>query len=329
MCRRYHRSETRNRKCTGFTLVELLVVITIIGILISLLLPAVQSAREAARRLQCGNNLKQIGLAMHNYHASHNTFPLGMILDPEWPYLLYYILPYMEQDSLYNGLKTAQATGVRPWYDNAKSMWPQEVQGMSVAAYLCPSDGMGGRTKGVIIGSQGASPDAMQLYVTNYLGIFDGLYDEDTWTPTNTTQRAVFGCNRGSSIAQIRDGTSNTLMVAEYLTGQPEDIRGFAYTFRSGSQFLHTALTPNDSSPDVLLSHMHICVAEMNQPELNLPCSCTGGPFTAAARSRHPGGVQGLLCDGSIQFYSDSTDSALWRSLGFIADGGPLGGTGL
>ena len=74
---------------------------------------------------------------------------------------------------------------------------------------------------------------------------------------------------------------------------------------------------------------MHICFPSMNQPDLNLPCVCTGGSFTSAARSLHPGGVQGLLGDGSVQFYGDAIDGALWRSLGFIADGGPLGGAGL
>ena len=330
------RSQWHAQRRPGFTLVELLVVIAIIGILIALLLPAVQAAREAARRAQCANNLKQIGLAMHNYHVTNGRFPLGDLLDgPEWPYLLYYILPYIEQQSLYEGLQIAQTTNVRPWYSNAASTWPQQVQGVSVAEYLCPSDGRGGQTKGVTNGVQGAGPNGMQLYLTNYLGIFSGLNDGDTWnelwnpSAADSTQQAVFGCNRGARIEDIIDGTSNTVMIAEYLTGLPIDIRGFAYTFRSGSQFLHVALTPNTKAPDHLLDHFHLCFPEMNRPELNLPCVCgAGSSNTAAARSRHPGGVHGLRCDGSVHFFSDSIDATLWQQLGWIADGAPLGGSG-
>lgn len=310
----------------GFTLVELLTVITIVGILIAILLPAVQMAREAARRVQCGNNLKQIGVAMHAYHAEYGTFPLGSLSPPEWPYLLYFILPQMDHQSLYDTLQRMQPTGVQPWLPQAKIYWLPSVWNVAVDAYLCPSDGRGGRTKGLLSGTPGTNPDGVQLYLTNYLGIFDGLYDEDTWYGTAIDRRATFGFNRGTTASQISDGLSNTVMIAEYLTGLPSDIRGYAYTYRSGAQFLHVALTPNSSSPDVLLNHPHLCVSAMNHPELNLPCVCADSQFTSAARSRHPGGVEGLRADGSVQFYGDTIDSGLWRSLGFIADGGPLGG---
>jgi prepilin-type N-terminal cleavage/methylation domain-containing protein len=320
-------SQIRDPKC-GFTLVELLVVITIIGILIALLLPAVQAAREAARRMQCANNLKQIGLAMHNYHSAYETFP-GAVNNIEWRYFLCALLPFMEQQSLADGFSAAAKTGLNPWAANAKSAWPKTVQGQSVAAYLCPSDGLGGLTKGSTSGVKGADPNGMQLFLTNYLGIFDGYHDEDTWYSTSSTSRAVFGYERQTRIADIRDGTSNTLMIAEYLTGLKDDIRGYAITSRSGSQLLHVALTPNASSSDVLLNNPAICFSSMNQPDMNLPCICNNGPFTSAARSRHPNGVQAVLCDGSVQFYGDTIDSALWKSVGFIADGGPLGGAGL
>jgi prepilin-type N-terminal cleavage/methylation domain-containing protein len=329
MCPINRKSEIGHQKCSAFTLVELLVVITIIGILIALLLPAVQAAREAARRMQCANNLKQIGLAMHNYHSAYETFPPSSPTGVEWRYFLCALLPFIEQQSLHDGFGIAQATGLSPWNPSAKSAWPKTVQGQSVAAYLCPSDGLGGVTKGSTSGVQGADPNGMQLFVTNYLGIHDGYHDEDTWYASAGTPRAVFGYSRQTRIADIRDGTSNTLMIAEYLTGLKDDIRGFAITARSGSQLLHVALTPNASSSDVMLNHTAICFSSMNQPELNLPCICNNGPFTSAARSRHPNGVQAVLCDGSVQFYSETIDSALWQSLGFIADGGPLGGAGL
>ena len=333
-------SAVRRSRC-AFTLVELLVVITIIGILISLLLPAVQAAREAARRLQCSNNLKQIGLALHNYHSTCNQFPLGTLgssaegWSPEWPYLLYYILPYMEQSAMYDALAEVQRTTTdaantaRPWQSAAPSAWPASVRGVPVAAYLCPSDGMGGQVKGSIGATITLTPNAVQLYTTNYLGVFSGINDNDVWSESAlaSNRRAVFGINRGATISNIRDGTSNTLAVVEYLTGTREDFRGFPYTHRAGCQFVYVAATPNTSVYDNLLDLPSFCGNNNgNLPELNLPCvPGAGNVNTAAARSRHPGGVNAVLCDGSVQFYNDSVDAGLWQSLGWMADGGPLG----
>jgi prepilin-type N-terminal cleavage/methylation domain-containing protein/prepilin-type processing-associated H-X9-DG protein len=333
-------SEIRNPK-SGFTLVELLVVIAIIGILIALLLPAVQAAREAARRMQCSNNLKQIGLGMHNYHSALNTFPLGALGEggpmgnPEWPYLLYFLLPYVEQKALCDGMATAQKTNVRPWHSNAPSVWPAEVRDRSVATYLCPSDGMGGLCKSSPNFNPNESPStAVNLFVSNYLGLFSGLADGDTWNEAqhssafDSRQTTVFGINRGSKIGDITDGTSNTVAVAEYLTGKPTDHRGFTYTHRAGCQFLHVQLTPNTSVPDNLLDHPKFCQGGLNSfPNLNLPCVPGAGSVnTAAARSRHPGGVHGLLCDGSVRFFAETIDVATWRNLAWISDGQVISG---
>lgn len=316
----------------GFTLVELLVVIAIIGVLVALLLPAVQAAREAARRMSCGNNLKQLGLALHNYLDANRTLPPGYIVNPEWTYLLYYLLPFIEQDALHAGLDQARATNVRPWFANAKTTWQQSVQGKHVPEFVCPSDGMGGLTKGVTPADQGAHPDGMQLFLTNYLGIFSGMNDGDTWAEREAVGgldvrlRAVFGQNRGAKFKHIIDGTSKTLMLSEYLTGLPGDIRGYAFTRRSGAELLHVAMTPNSSSPDHLLNHFHLCFPAMHRPELNLPCTCGAeASNTSASRSRHAGGVQSVLCDGSVQFFTDEIDARLWQSLGFYADGAPDG----
>jgi len=330
----------------GFTLVELLVVIAIIGVLIALLLPAVQAAREAARRMQCGNNLKQIGLALHNYHDVHKRMPLGarctpnsysLHTAPEWPYLLHFILPFMEESALSTEF-AMMASGNwdhRPWHTDANTVWPKSVQNKPVPTFQCPSDGMGGDTKEQSYPGQGVvDPNQMRLFTSNYLGVFGGLNDGDTFDElfnppqfkANGRQKSAFRVNGGTRFRDITDGLSKTLAVAEYLTGVPPDSRGFIYTTRAGSMFLYVANTPNSSAPDNILDHDDFCRPYSNLPEHNLPC-VPGGELqnSVASRSRHSGGVQAALCDGSVHFFSEEVDATLWQSLGFIKDGSPTG----
>lgn len=319
--------EHRKPKSTAFTLVELLVVITIIGILIALLLPAVQAAREAARKMQCSNNLKQIGVGMHNFAAAHETFPPGVQSRTiEWAYFLHHLLPYIEQESYYTAVDGPKFALARPWAATGadRTRW-DTLNNVSIAAFLCPDDSSG--TSMNLIATN------LRLAKSNYLGIFSGMNDQDgmytatDMKPTITDpqalqkQHAVFAYEKGTSFAEITDGTSNSMAVAEYLKGIDEgDIRGFPISNRAGLQMLFVKLGPNSTGEDSL--YPSFCTADYNQPSQNLPCNGGGATYAyAASRSRHPGGVNVVYCDGSVHFIPDQIDIAVWQNLGWINDG--------
>ena len=333
----------------GFTLVELLVVIAIIGVLIALLLPAVQAAREAARRAQCTNNLKQIGVALHNYHSAHDRFPYGANAGsengpcdahgcPEWPSFHDHLLPYLEETVMYNLGPIDRLCD--PWHTNPSTCgdclpWPEAMLGKIVSGFQCPSEGNSKVTQ---------EHFGIEMGLTNYLGIFSGLqegdilYDlcqnvnqifpanDETMERILNYQRAAFGINRGAQVGQIEDGSSNTIMVTEYLRGVPGDTRGWYRTNRSGAKFLVVRNTPNSALDD----NVENCTADSDRPEENLPCM--GGGFLqthhASARSAHPGGVNALGADGNVQFYADDINLTAWRALGWMNDGS-IDGSGI
>jgi len=326
----YRSQRSAHRGQRGFTLVELLVVIAIIGILVSLLLPAVNAAREAARRTQCMNNLRQIGLALHNYHSSNGRFPLGSIHNdptrpfspPQWVYILHMLLPYLEQTAFYDGTDRTQIDN--PEWGGANALWQnagiaeKPVQGM-----LCPSDGRAGPLK--------RYGDTL-VFISNYKGINSGLSDaEHSDFPLLVSRRATFHMVSGTKIKDMLDGTSKTMIFSEYLTGDPmnspggsgygDDHRGRLTTTRSSAQLLLVRYTPNTSAPDV----MWFCdPAKNSYPEANLPCS-TGGSNGrnnhASPRSSHPGGVMAMMGDVGIRFVPDSIDLKTWQSMAWIKDG--------
>lgn len=319
----------------GFTLVELLVVIAIIGVLVALLLPAVQAARESGRRTQCANNMKQLGLAMHNFESVHNKLPPGTAaklrfsysIDVnsegyEWPYLLHFMLPFMELQNYYDAVRGPQFDLQNPWSDS--SQWSPQVNGLQLKVLSCPSDGMNTQAK-----AMANMNTAFRLSSTNYLGIFNGLNDGENYLGTTPEKQAVFQYNKSRRFNDILDGTSNTMALAEYLTGlDVSDAKGLFTTNRAGSQFLYTTLGPNSKSPDNGLSwHDSFCPTSgaRNKPKLNLPC--TPGDTDqnhASPRSRHPSGVNITLCDASVRFVPNNIDLIIWRNIGFMADGASI-----
>ncbi|TWU20082.1 hypothetical protein Pla52o_45960 [Novipirellula galeiformis] len=285
----------------GFTLVELLVVIAIIGVLVGLLLPAVQSAREAARRMQCSNNLKQLGLALHTYHDTLGSFPPGHTLSRvnlsdgfTWPIFLW---PYIEQGALYDQLNFSSNFG-------GCYGWNEPIMETALAAFQCPSGGE----------SEFGHPCRVRnSYVCN-TGI--GHLKKELQP---SQQPGVFMQNRGLKIRDITDGTTNTIGISEIIKLSGYDYRG-AWSYTEGSHYQHDR-TPNTRIPDEVRNGM-CTTADANHPEA--PCIGTYNNHATrnillSARSRHPGGVQVLLMDGATRFISESVNLQTWQALGTTA----------
>jgi len=323
---------------TGFTLVELLVVIAIIGILVSLLLPAVQSAREAARRTQCLNNLRQVGLSILNFETQRGRLPAGCNFaespteDRQFSMFLL-ILPFLEEENIQEG------------FDFNKRIYHtvnQAVAHLQIATYCCPSDDALGRRDGSNGGSSRPGGGfARSNYVACYgsneqvsrpesnpggLGYFLGKVDFDD--PELETDGAfrVQGGNNGRRLIEITDGTSHTALVSEVLAGQRDehvtlsdqsDHRGvWIYHFPGSTAYTHK-LTPNSSAGDGI--HAVLCV---DMPELGLPCAeIAWEAGWAAARSKHPGGVIVVFVDGHVDFKPDVIDYNVWQVLSTINGG--------
>lgn len=317
----------------AFTLIELLVVIAIIGILVGVLLPAVQAAREAARRMQCTNNLKQVGLALHNYHAAFNRFPNGStnqrglpLSGPRMPFM-FYLYPYMEEDDTYKSFDPHPDSATRgrygiffPQCESVNSV-PNGPTSTVIDTLQCPSDAIGGT---VVEYAPGGTVLA-HWSRSNYLGFFGPTNQGDNFDP-QTQMRGPFGFNYGARFRDIVDGTSNTMVIGEYLRGKddnPVDIRGVLWVDLPASSQIFTQNTPNSRSPDLIFPGQ-LCTSF---PEQNLPCVGTSrDEATATARSRHAGGVNVTMGDGSVHFFTDSIDLATWQWLGTINDGQTIRG---
>jgi prepilin-type N-terminal cleavage/methylation domain-containing protein/prepilin-type processing-associated H-X9-DG protein len=309
-----------SRGSRGFTLIEMLVSVTVIGILIGLLLPAVQAAREAARRANCANNLKQIGLAMNQYHDIHGTLPPGK-KGCCWGTWLIFILPQVEQQGLFNaynfsgnntpGLPTNLDLDFR--YFGASN---RTVTSTSLAVYLCPSD----QTNAPISTSIGGV--TLACTSQNYAGNFGNTLQIQQDLPGIPFGGAPF-TDVGSPIADqsrppsstvklsdVTDGTSNTMLTSEVVIGQGADLRGFSWWGDAAG--FETYLAPNSPRPDVL-SEADYCANQAPNP----PCVASSPALTDvyAARSRHPGKVHVGMADGSVRSVENSIQLSIWRAL--------------
>ena len=340
------RSHSFLKRKQGFTLVELLVVIAIIGVLVALLLPAVQAAREAARRTQCISNIKQVGLALQNYHSAHDELPAGMQFDvpkrahtstrfrPNW---IIEILPYMEQQSIYDAFDFDEFLS----HDNNIT-----ARGASIPSLLCPSDN--GAENGPFMGKFLGGGDVDGWARGNYAGNGDNFRtDKDPVTQepiTDDPQKiGVLRKNRKSSMAQILDGTSNTIMVAEIRIGLNEhDRRGTWAMGSAGASMLawhgfggdaNGPNPSNDAADDILGCSKF--TEEIGLDRLRserMTCWKTCPSYQASPRSVHPGGVHVAMCDGSARWIGDDVNTgpawseccSVWDRLIASQDGLPV-----
>jgi prepilin-type N-terminal cleavage/methylation domain-containing protein/prepilin-type processing-associated H-X9-DG protein len=342
-------------KRRGFTLIELLVVIAIIAVLIAFLLPAVQSAREAARRAQCTNNLQQIGLAAFGYESTNGTFPSSNIVAGSGTTVLWKnnfsslarILPGLEQDSAYNA-----ANFTRKDSDVINTT----VCGLLIQSFVCPSDPQSQtqafNDRGTVFGRSNYGSCGGDWYVFSFPGA------GPNWA--GMPSRTAFTVNGARRIANFSDGTSNTLLYGEVKTFQPRlkcgglsvnspfnepapnapvpaDYGGSGCSFAtkmhthwSNGGVYHagftTAWPPNKQTfyyydgsqpvePAIGAGNIDTDIISVNEND--------GGPTFAAftARSYHPGGVNVLLGDGSARFVKSTIDGMVWRALGTIGGG--------
>ena len=309
----------------GFTLIELLVVIAIIAVLISLLLPAVQQAREAARRSECKNNLKQIGLAIHNYESTLRVFPPGRLGFPMVFSVQAHILPYMDGAGLYNllDLNTAPNFGTP-----SIPMKQNEIAARTIIpAYLCPSD------FGQIIGNT--------FGPTNYVA----CAGNGTGTANSiNTGNGVMYSRSSVRFRDVMDGMSNTVCFSEQTLGiggnpsstgaMPQDAEGEVLELVAATPTTAAACVAgggtwngfrgakwlNGHYGDTIYNHYY------GPNSQQFDCGNKSHNFgLTAARSRHTGGVHVLLCDGSVRFISENLDLKIWRGLGSRAGGEILG----
>lgn len=337
-----------NQSSSGFTLVELLVVIAIIGILVALLLPAIQAAREAARRSQCLNNIRQAGIAVMNYESARKRLPFGATqrfgIDPKTgaPYTnnptmfswISDLMPYVEEASLHG-----QINWKIPLDDRNTATPPDTSHHIQFQTYLCPSDTRVGITnnwygaRGNYAGNVGIGTVWMndtsptqdcanhslnpQFQCTSHTGAYPpGDSRANPEAPNSSLIRfGTFMVNKGRKISEFIDGTSKTAAICEVRNIEGEDTRGVLH-FGAGVLYMH------DFPPNYIYVPGSSGLKEITRYCISVDfavCDKSAQDWKGAwrhfARSTHPGGVNLMMADTSTRFVADSINGDLWKAL--------------
>lgn len=336
------KSEIRNPKFTGFTLIELLVVIAIIGVLVALLLPAVQAARESARRMQCSNNIKQLALALANYESAHKVYPAGALYYWRASWLIG-TLPYIEENNVAQKLNYAE--GPYPFWNTNSNGAPNNcaVLGNYSPSYLhCPSSTLPRFTDAAMAQFNIVTRN---ITTTNYVGISGAVTDAATFQdPTGRARCASgpfgFSCANGVlvpnqffSAANIRDGLSNTLLIAEQSdwilsAGKQVDLRSnncHGAWIGAGSPGWPVNGAWNDSSGEAryynCATFRYPIGTKTDAGPGSAGMSFCSGATNMPVQSAHAGVAAVARCDGSVTFLADDTDWIVQRNLAIRDDG--------
>ncbi len=307
----------RHRHRSAFTLVELLVVIAIIGILVGLLLPAVQAAREAARRMQCMNSIRQVGLALHNHHDTFRRFPYGQYnkiatdapAGPAWNRACWFhdLLPFVEQSNLYNAFKSyMESTPLKPHIvfsvNNNGSLPSSPGRNTVIPFFVCPSDDQGIKNQTVAGNEQG--------FHGNYVLCAGNTFFNPSTNTAGDNLNGMFYPFSKNTFGSVTDGSSNTLMVGEILVVRDtttHDLRGRYWNTWQGNVLFTTLNPPNSPVGD----RSNYCNAATNRP-----CQALTATNTAqSARSNHTGGAVFVMADDSTRFVSNSVNLVTYQSL--------------
>ena len=321
----------RRLRTAGFTLIELLVVIAIIAILIALLLPAVQQAREAARRTQCKNNFKQLGLALHNYHDTHGVFPYavanqgydapGQVVTNHKGFIG--LLPYFDQGPLFNQFNLNWATGT---HNNSGGILvggtdPAVNTNLNLSKtilpmLLCPSDNgsqyepINGPTYGC-----GVANSARSSYQFSVLSVGWNSFPAGNWDGEALTTRRLFGCNSRARMRDVKDGTSNSIAMTE-TTLEVDDGRTGNWACAN-----HVGYGVDFGAARGI--NMWLCCAWRSPPNQQSQIGRNGEHSEPG--SLHDGGCHVLMGDGAVRFISQNIDSSTRVRLASISDGQTLG----